>query len=205
MRARGSWLRRLGNAVTGLTLVGAVALLVRDRALPALREREVADPGEAVPAEILALDLVSGDTVALRDAGPTALLAVLSTCPACERSADAWREALTQAPGRLRLLLVGDSPDTEAAWAARRIPGAIPLVPLDREEALRRLRIRAVPTAVSISLDGVLLARREGGVSAEEARRILAALDPRSPQSAPLDRGVRGDGPDALSNPPARR
>jgi hypothetical protein len=205
MRTRGSWRTWAGNAATGAVLLGAVALLVRDRALPALRERAVADPGEEVPSELRALDLERGDTVALREVGPGALLAVLSTCPACERSAGAWREALGDAPGRLRLLLLGDPPEAEAAWAARTIPGAVPLVPLDRYETLRRLRIRAVPTALTISSDGVLLARREGRVSAEDAVRILATVAPRTAETAPLDPGVRGDGPDAPPSTPATR
>jgi hypothetical protein len=205
MQTRGSWIARLGNAATGLVLVGAVALLAYDRALPALRERSVADPGEPVPEELLALDLERGDTVSLADTGPATLLAVLSTCPACERSAGAWREALAETPGRLLLLLVGESPDAEAAWAARLIPGAVALLPLDRPETLRRLRIRTVPTAVSISPDGELLSRREGGISSDEARRILAALDPRPADSAPRDPGVRGDGPDAPTSNPSRR
>lgn len=205
MQRRGSWIVRLGNVATGLVLVGAVALLAHDRALPAFRERSVADPGEPVPEELLALDLVRGDTVRLGDTGPATLLAVLSTCPACERSAGAWREALAEAPGRLLLLLVGESPDAEAAWAARLIPGAVALLPLDRPETLRRLRIRTVPTALSISLDGELLSRREGGVSSDEARRILASLDPRPADSAPRDPGVRGDGPGASTSNPSRR
>lgn len=205
MRTHGSWSARLANAATAGVLVAAAALVARDRALPALRERAVADPGERVPASLRAVDLRRGDTVALGGTGPSALLAVLSTCPACGRSAAAWREALGSAPGRLRLLLIGDPPDAEAAWAARELPGAVPLLPLDRDATLRLLRIRAVPTALTISPDGRLLARREGGVSADEARSLLASIDPASRTPAPLDPRARSDGPGALPSTPARR
>ncbi|MFO7588657.1 MAG: hypothetical protein R6X22_11360 [Gemmatimonadota bacterium] len=184
MRGFGSWKTWLVNGATGLALVAAVGLLVRDRVLPSLRERGIADPGERVPAELRVVDLARGDTIALRRLGPSTLLAVLSTCPACERSAPAWRDALGRSPGRLGVLLLGNA-DREAEWAAREIPGAEAFLPLDREELLRRLRIRVVPTALAISPGGVLLERREGPVGPDEAAELLSAPAGRPATTAP--------------------
>lgn len=185
MRKRGRWMAWLLNGSTGLVLVAAAGLLVRDRVVPSLRERSIADPGERVPEELRVLDLARGDTIALGALGPATLLAVLSTCPACERSAPAWREALARSPGRLGVLLLGEA-EGEADWAAREIPGATALLPLDRPELVRRLRIRVVPTTLAISAEGTLLVRREGPLSPDEAADLLASSGrPHSTTTAP--------------------
>ncbi len=171
---RHGWRTLLLDGLTGLLLAAALALLVRERLLPALAEREIADPGERIPADLLLVDAATGDTLALRDAGPVVLLAVLSTCPSCERAMPAWRRAVAASGVRIRALLVGDG-ESEAAWAAERLPGAAPLRPADPGPFLRRTRIRVVPTALAIGPDGRLLARREGILNANEIEALRSA------------------------------
>ncbi len=169
------------NGLTVVALALAFGLVARDRVIPALRESRVVDPGELLPTGIRLRDLTTGDTVALESLAPATFLVFLTTCPACERSTPAWREAIDRAPGsRLIAVSVGDDPDADA-WTARELPGTITLQPLDTAEFLSVLRIPVVPAAFAIGRDGRMLDRREGVLDPEGARTLLTAPLARGP------------------------
>ena len=169
------------NGLTVVALAVAFGLVARDRVMPALRERRIVDPGEQVPAEIQLRDLSTGDTLTLVSLAPATVLVFLTTCPACERSTPAWREAISRSPdSRLIAVSVGNDPEA-AAWTARELPGMITLQPLDTAEFLSALRIHVVPTALTVGVDGRMLDRREGVLSPDDAWTLL---------TAPLTRGT---------------
>lgn len=173
------------NGLTVVALVVALGFVARDRVAPALQERRIVDPGERIPGGILLRDLSTGDTVTLAGLAPSTVLVFLTTCPACERSTPAWREALARAPGsRLITVAVGDHPDARA-WTARELPGMTALEPLDVAGFLGTMRIRVVPTAFSVGADGRMLDRREGVLSPEDARTLLMAPRSRGTQAGP--------------------
>ncbi|MDT8435548.1 MAG: hypothetical protein RRA92_02215 [Gemmatimonadota bacterium] len=179
MERRETWAGRSGNILTALLLALALGLLARDRLLPALAEWRAVDPGEGIPADLKAVREATGDTVALRALAPATILAVLPTCPACERSAPAWRTAARAGGGRLHVLVLGGAP---GSWAADHLPEASVLTPLDEPALLERLRIRVVPTALVLAADGSLRARDEGVLPDE---RIAALLAPDGAPSPP--------------------
>jgi len=173
------------NGMTVIALAVAFGLVARDRVLPALRERRIVDPGERVPSGILLRDLSTGDTVTLGSLAPAAALVFLTTCPACERSTPAWREALERAPGsRLITVAVGNHPDA-VGWTNRELPGMKTLQPLDLAGFLSALRIQVVPTAFSVGPDGRMLDRREGVLTSDEAWTLLMAPHARGTQAGP--------------------
>jgi hypothetical protein len=172
------------NGMTLIALAVACGLVTRDRILPALRERKIVDPGDRVPAGMLLRNLSTGDTVDLGGLVPATFLVFLTTCPACESSTPAWRDALGRAPeSRLITVAVGDHPDA-VAWTARELPGRTTLQPLDVAGFLNALRIRVVPTAFSIGTEGRMLDRRAGILSPHDAWKLL---------TAPHDRGTPAD------------
>ncbi len=163
------------NGLTAAALAAALGLVMGERVIPAVRASRFVDPGERIPRDLLLRDLSTGDTVALVDLAPATFLAFLSTCPACESAAPAWRSALEQ-PGRGRLIAmaVGDEPDG-LEWAARELPeGIAVLQPLSTPKLLSALRIRLVPTALAVGPAGTLLDRVEGVIGQDRARRLLA-------------------------------
>ncbi|MGW8283446.1 MAG: TlpA family protein disulfide reductase [Gemmatimonadota bacterium] len=177
-RRSGEWIL---NGLTVVALAAAFGLVVRDRVVPALRETRIVDPGERIPTGIQLRDLTTGDTVALESLAPATILVFLTTCPACERSTPAWREAVERAPGsRLIAVSVGNDPDADA-WTARELPGTTTFQPLDTARFLSVLRIPVVPAAFSIGNDGRMLDRREGVLGPDDAWTLL---------TAPLDRGT---------------
>ena len=173
------------NGLTAVALAVALGFVIRDRVAPTLRERRIVDPGERIPGGILLRDLSTGDTVPLASLAPATVLVFLTTCPACESSTPAWREALDRAPGsHLITVAVGDHPDARA-WTARELPGMTTLEPLDVAGFLGSMRIRVVPTAFSVGADGRMLDRREGVLSPEDARTLLLAPRSRGTQAGP--------------------
>ena len=173
------------NGLTAVALAVALGFVIRDRVGPALRERRIVDPGERIPGGILMRDLSTGDTVPLADLAPATVLVFLTTCPACESSTPAWREALARAPGsRLITVAVGDHPDAQA-WTAREFPGTATLEPLDVAGFLSTMRIQVVPTAFSVGADGSMLDRREGVLGPEDALTLLMAPRSRGTQAGP--------------------
>ncbi len=163
------------NLVTVLALLLAVGLVIRDRILPALEERRVVDPGEAVPMGLRLQDMTTGDTVELASLAPVTSLAFLASCPSCERSAPAWREAL-QAPGgdasRFIAIAIREEPGT-LGWLQRELPGTRAFRPINAERFLERLRIEVVPTVLAIGSDGRLARRLTGVIPTEEAGALL--------------------------------
>ena len=173
------------NGLTVIALAVAFGLVARDRVIPALRERRIVDPGEQVPAGIQLRDLSTGDTLTLGSLAPATLLVFLTTCPSCERSTPAWREALERAPdSRLIAVSVGTDPDA-AAWTARELPGMTTLRPLDTAGFLSALRIRVVPTAFTVGITGRMLDRREGVLSPDDAWTLLTAPHARGTNAGP--------------------
>ncbi len=169
------------NGLTVIALLVAAGLVARDRVMPALRDRRIVDPGEQIPTGLLLRDISTGDTVNLGSLSPAAVLVFLTTCPACERSTPAWREALGRAPdSRLIAVSIGDGQDA-AAWTARELQGVTTLQPLDTAEFLTALRIHVVPTVFTVGVHGRMLDRREGVLSPDEAWTLL---------TAPLARGT---------------
>ena len=101
------------NLLTVLALLSATALLFHDRGLPAMRDLQRVDPGQRVPGGLRMRELPTGDPIRLVDLSPLTLLGFLSTCPSCERSTPAWREALKSEvpdPPRFAAVSLGDGP-----------------------------------------------------------------------------------------------
>lgn len=171
------------NLLTVLALLSAAGLLLRDRGLPAIRDLRRVDPGQPVPRDLRLRQLPTGDTVRLGDLSPLTLLVFLSTCPSCERSTPAWREALESElpdPPRFVAVSLGDGPGA-VEWASKELPGVRLLEPLDRRRFTARLGIGVVPTVIAIGPDGRLLERREGVLAPSEARALLHASASRAP------------------------
>lgn len=163
------------NLLTVLALLLAAGLVSRDRILPAIRERRIVDPGEAVPAGLRLEDLTTGDTVELADLAPVTSLALLASCPSCERSAPAWREALETAEidgSRFVAIAIREEHATRD-WLLRELPGVRALRPLEVERFLDLLRIEVVPTVLAIGEDGRLARRLEGVIPSEKAKEML--------------------------------
>lgn len=163
------------NLVTVLALLLAAGLTFRERILPALREYSVVDPGEAVPSGLRLEDLTTGDTVELVDLAPVTSLAVLASCPSCERSAPVWREAL-EAAGidgiRFIAIAIREEPGTRV-WLQRQLPGIRAFRPVEADRFLDLLRIEVVPTVLTIGDDGRLTRRLEGAIPPGEATALL--------------------------------
>jgi len=171
------------NLLTVLALLSAAGLLLRDRGLPAIRDLRRVDPGQPVPGGLRLRQLPTGDTVRLVELSPLTLLFFLSTCPSCERSTPAWREALKSEvpdPPRFAAVSLGDGPGA-VEWASRELPGVRLLEPLDLRRLTTRLGIDVVPTVIAIGPDGRLIERREGVLEPGEARALLHASTSRAP------------------------
>lgn len=171
------------NLLTVLALLSAAALLLHDRGLPAIRDLRRVDPGQPVPGGLRLRELPTGDTVQLADLSPLTFLVFLSTCPSCERSTPAWREALdpeATAPQRFAAVTLGDGPGA-VEWVSKELPGVRLLEPLDRQRFAARLGIDVVPTAIAIGTDGRMIERREGVLEPEEVRALLHASTTRAP------------------------
>lgn len=165
---------RLLDAGTGLLLVGAVALLVRDRVLPAVRGREAVEVGQSLPSEMTFRALASGDTIAAPAGTPTLLLVLQSSCPACRAMTPAWVELLRRRDPEVRVLAVAlEEPDTGLAYVRSRLPGALAVRPLATDRFLRTLEIRAVPTTLVLGPDRTLRYLRSGLLDDVEAGRLL--------------------------------
>ena len=79
---------------------------------------------------------------------------------------------------------VGADPDA-AAWTARELPGMTTLQPLDTAGFLSALRIRVVPTALTVGITGRMLDRREGVLSPDDAWALLTAPHARGKHAGP--------------------
>jgi len=170
------------NLLTVLALLSAAALLLHDRGLPAIRDLLRVDPGQTVPGDLRLRKLPTGDTVRLADLSPLTLFVFLSTCPSCERTTPAWREALDSErsdPRRFAAITL-DGPGA-VAWASQELPGVPLLEPLDRRRFTARLGIEVVPTAIAIGTDGRMIQRREGVLEPAEIRALLHASTARAP------------------------
>jgi hypothetical protein len=163
------------NVVTVLALFVATGVVIRDRILPAIEERRIVEPGEPIPDGLQLLDLSTGDTVELAALAPVTSLALLTSCPSCERSAPVWRQALA-APGsdanRFVAIAIREVAGTRE-WLRRELPDTRAFRPLDADRFLSLLRIEVVPTVLTIGDDGRLERRREGVILPGEAAELL--------------------------------
>jgi hypothetical protein len=164
------------NGFTLLVLAVAVALLVRDRVLPAVRERSLLDPGDRLPLGLVLRDISSGDSIELSDLAPVTVFVFLSSCPTCGQATPAWRAALNSAKRsnqrRFAAVTLGEPTDARE-WAASELPGVRVLEPVSRSRFISLLRIDAVPTVLVVGDDGRLMERREGILEPDEARALL--------------------------------
>lgn len=165
---------RMLDAGTGLLLVGAAALLVQDRLLPALKERQAVEVGRPLPTEIPFEALASGDTVVAPAGAPTLLMVLQSGCPACRAVAPAWADLVRRRRPDVRVLAVAlEPPEQGLAYVRSRLPGALAVRPLAPDRFLRTLEVRAVPTTLVVGPDRVLRYRRSGLLDDIEAGRLL--------------------------------
>lgn len=170
------------DLATGGLVAVAAAVLVHDRILPALEERDRLDPGEPMDESIGFRSIGTGDTVQLTDDGGALLLVFRSTCPVCEETAPNWSRLAASAPHRvLPIGLEGDS--AAAAWVADRLPGLDAAAPLDPPDFVDRLRIRAVPTTLLFER-GRLVFSRIGPLQADDRARIERVLRDSGPDES---------------------
>lgn len=163
----------LDAATAGLVLV-AVAMLVRDRLVPAIAERGRIDPGEIVEPPLRFQTLDRADTLGVPDGAPSLVVVFRSSCPVCEETAPDWEALARSLPGRV--YAVGLEADTAAAaWVAARLAGVRTVVPLEAGDFLDRLRIRAVPTTLLFEGRRLTLSRI-GPLLPEDHARIDRAL-----------------------------
>lgn len=194
MRRRGKkgGLERWLNGATAVVLVVAVALLVRDRVVPAWRAGQVVTVGDEVPAGLDLVSLASGDTAATASLRPALLLYFQSTCPACTRNLPAWRRLLEERPSRMRAVAIGLEDRAPAlSYAREELPGALAVRPADRRRLIHVMAVEAVPTTQLVDRDGRLLWSRTGVLGAADVER---ALD-RARGVSPAGSGPAGDAP----------
>lgn len=178
--------RRLVDAGTGLMLLAAAWLVVEDRVVPAWRAARVVEVGGRVPAGLRVRSLAAGDTLPVAGATPTLLLFFRSDCPACARTAGAWRRLLARAGGGVRPLAVGLEPAGPAlAWVRSRLPGALAVRPLEPADLLHRLAVRRVPSTLLVGPSGRLLYRRGAVMGRADVDSLLALAGARALGPAP--------------------
>lgn len=181
---------RMLDAGTGLLLVGAAALLVHDRLLPAVRgQEEAVEVGRALPAELAFEALASGDTLTAPAGASTLIMVLQSSCPACRAVAPAWTDLLRRRDPEVRALAVAlEPPEDGLAYVRSRLPGALAVRPVAAERFLRTLEVRAVPTTLVLGPDRTLRYRRSGLLDDVEARRLLRLVggEPATPEAEPL-------------------
>lgn len=170
---------RLLDAGTGLLLAGALALLIRERVLPAWQARGAVEVGRAVPEGIAFEALASGDTVPLPAGATTLLLVLQSSCPACRAVAPAWTDLLRRRDPEVRVLAVAlEPPDAGLAYVRTHLPGALAVRPVSADRFLRTLEIRAVPTTLVIGADRRLRYRRSGLLDDGESVTLMRLVGP---------------------------
>lgn len=170
---------RLLDAGTGLLLAGVLALLVRDRVLPAWRARQAVEVGRDVPEELVFEALASGDTITAPSEARTLLLVLQSSCPACRAVVPAWTDLVRRRDPSVRVLAVAlEAPEPGLAYVRARLPDALAVRPVSTGRFLRRLAIRAVPTTVVIDRDRRLRYRRSGLLDDVEAAALLRLVEP---------------------------
>jgi hypothetical protein len=187
-RLTGKNARRLLDGALALALGAAAVVATRERVLPLWREVRAVDPGERLPGTVR---LVSAGGRPLRPGarGPAVLFLYLSTCPACDRAAPAYREMTAALPGRVWAVALSAGPD-ETAWARARVPGARRARLLRPTASLELLRIDRVPATLVVDSEGRLRFRRVGSLRPGDVERIrdLAGPSPRSEAAAPARR-----------------
>lgn len=162
------------DAATVILVAAASVLLVHDRVVPALAERARLDPGDRADG-LQFRGLASGDTVGLVDDAPSLVVVFRSTCTICDETAPDWATLGRLAPGRL--FPVGLEPEgTAADWADRKLAGVEPVVPIDPDWFIDRLRIRAVPTTLLFEGRRLALARI-GPLHPDDRARIRRAFE----------------------------
>lgn len=172
-RATGGFERWL-NGATAVLLAAAVALLARDRLLPAWRAHRVVEVGETVPGDLGLVSLATGDTAALERFRPALLLYFQSTCPACTRNLPAWRRLLEKRPPGVPAVAVGLERRLPALrYAREQLPGALAVGPADRNRTTHLMGVRAVPTTQLVDGSGRLLWSRTGVLTAADVDRVL--------------------------------
>lgn len=182
------------NGATAVVLVLAVALFVRDRALPAWRARQVVEVGERTPDALTLVTLASGDTIRLDRLRPSLLLWFQSTCPACGRNLPAWRRLVAERPPEVRVAAVGlEDPTSALAYARDKLPDALAVRAGDRARATRIMGVEAVPTTQLVGGDGRLLWSETGVLTAAEVERVLRRARGDVPPGSDPERGVPHD------------
>lgn len=170
------------NGATAVLLAAAVALLARDRLLPAWRAHQVVEVGEEVPGDLALVSLATGDTAALASFRPALLLYFQSTCPACTRNLPAWRRLLEERPSGVPAVAVGIEPRVTAlGYAREELPGAVAARPADRSRITRLMGVEAVPTTQLVDGSGRMVWSRTGVLTADDVRRLLDRLRRASP------------------------
>lgn len=151
---------------------GTLALVVRERLVPWIKEAAIVDPGDVATRRLSLTDASTGDPVTLEPGAATLLLVFRSTCSACERAAPAWR-ALAGS-GDWTVLGVGLEPRAEAAAYVRsRLAGTRLVVPENSADFTRNFRIQVVPTTLLIDREGRLVLRRAGPLERSDLEEIL--------------------------------
>ena len=165
---------RVLDVGTALLLAAVLALLVRDRVLPAWRARQAVDVGRTLPGELAFEALASGDTVTVPSGATTLVLVLQSTCPACRAVVPAWTELVRRRDPSVRVLAVAlEPPETGLTYVRSRLPGALGVRPLSPGRFLRTLDVRAVPTTLVLGPDRRLRYRRSGLLDDVEAAALL--------------------------------
>jgi len=187
---------RLLDGATALLLLAGLALLVQERALPALRERARVDPGERMPRAGGLLDPTTGDTLRLDGLRPALYLVYRSDCPACAANLPAWRRLLIEAPPEVRILAVGLEPaSTSTAYARAHLGRARAVLPLDPARFTRRLRLQLVPSTLYVDGGGRLRFRHQGLLPAERSGELRELFPESGPPPRRPDTPGPGSGP----------
>lgn len=163
------------DAGTALAVVGAAALLVHDRLLPAWRQRQVVAEGERLPAS-LRLEPLTGayDHGHPGASGPSVLFVFQSTCGACDRAAPEWRRIVEGLPdGVVPLAVALEEGASGVAYARRHLTGALPVRPADPAAFVVALDVRVVPTTLVVDGSRALRLRVSGVPAPATADSIL--------------------------------
>lgn len=176
------------NIGTALFVVLAVAVLVRERILPAWRGREVVAVGDRVPGRLRYQALASGDTLSVRPPAPSIHFLFRSDCPACGENLPAWRSVVALTRG-VRTFAVGFEPqDAALEYVRRELDAALAVRPVHRDEYVRILGIAVVPTTLVLDATGRLVWRRSGPLSEHAVASLVGAVsdlgagEPRLPE-----------------------
>lgn len=163
----------LDAATVGLVVV-AIATLARDRVMPAFAERGRIDAGEILDPPLRFRTLERADTLAFPGPASSLLVVFRSSCPVCEETAPDWATVARTRPERVYAVgLEADS--AAAAWVTANVAGIRTVVPLEVDEFLDRLRIRAVPTTMLFEGRRLTLSRI-GPLLPDDLARIDRAL-----------------------------